>query len=271
MGCSELINYRKGRKDMKKRFWKDRIKKAVKILTGGGWNYYGAYSYSQEGEDILTVCLLNQLKKREISYCDIGANEPVRLNNTYLLENEFTIKKGVLVEPNPVLYEELKKVRKSNVCLNVGVCGKEKAELSNMKFYIMNSPTLSSFSSESVAEAQNRGYKIKKEIDVKIVDVNTVFEKYFYAEGLEIDFLNLDVEGMDFEIISSIDFEKYHPLIICVETCGFYTGKDADGMQIIDFLLSKGYIVYADTFLNTIFVLRTEMEKYCKDIKTIYP
>ena len=34
MGCAELINDRKGMKEMKKRFWKDRIKKAVKILTG---------------------------------------------------------------------------------------------------------------------------------------------------------------------------------------------------------------------------------------------
>lgn len=257
--------------EMKKIFWKDRIKRAVKILAGGGWNYYGTYSYSQEGEDIIIACLLGQLKKREISYCDIGANDPVRLNNTYLIENEFTIKRGVLIEPNPLLFEKLKKERKSAVCLNIGICGKEKTESDHMKFYIMNQPTLSSFSSESVAEAQKRGYKVEQEIDVVVMNINDILERYFYADGISIDILSLDVEGMDYEIISSIDFEKYRPTIICVETCGFYMGKDADGMQIIDFLLSKGYIVYADTFLNTIFVLHEEMEKYCKGVKTIYP
>lgn len=136
-----------------------------------------------------------------------------------------------------------------------------------LKFYVMNPHILSTFSEKEAIEVQKFGHKVQQEIDVECMKVNDLFEKYFDSD--EIDFLSVDVEGLDFEIISDIDFERFHPIIICVETSGYYMGKDEDGVKIIDFLLEKGYLVYADTFLNTIFVLKAEMQKYCKDIMTI--
>lgn len=230
-------------------------------------DFGGNYSFSQTGEDRIFLHLLKWLGKKEITYCDVGANDPIRLNNTYLLEKNFILKKGVLIEPDPILYEKLKKVRKNNICLNIGICGAEKRVQDKLEFYVMEDKRLSTFSEESVREYERLGREVKHKIYIECKTLNEIFENYFC--DCNIDVLSIDVEGIDFEIVKSIDFIKYYPLIICVETSGYYKGKDEDGIEMIDFLLSKGYIVYADTFLNTIFVKKSEIEKCCKDIITI--
>ena len=67
--------------------------------------------------------------------------------------------------------------------------------------------------------------------------------------------LSLDIEGLDLEVLKSLDFEKYPIPVICVETCTYSENhirpKDK---TILEFVMSKGYEVYADTYINTIFV-----------------
>ena len=69
------------------------------------------------------------------------------------------------------------------------------------------------------------------------------------------DFLSLDVEGLDFDILSSIDYDANYHKVICVETIEYTPdGTGGKNNDIIQFLLSKNYFVFADTFINTIFV-----------------
>ena len=68
--------------------------------------------------------------------------------------------------------------------------------------------------------------------------------------------LSIDVESMDEAIIQSLDFNTNAPLIICTETAslsGILSGAEEKRKSLIDFILSKGYFIFADTFLNTIF------------------
>lgn len=224
-------------------------------------------SYSQEGEDVIICDLLKRLNKQCISFCDIGANDPYLFSNTYLLEQTFQIKKGVLIEPNPILAEKIKRERPGSLCVNCGIADVEKEQ--SMKFFIMNANTLSSFSKDEVSEYEKIGYSVEAEIFVACKDINDILEEYF-SEG--IDVISIDTEGFDLQIVKKVDFEKYRPLVLCVETCGFYTGKDEDGLKIIKYMEQMGYIVYADTFMNTIFADKKAMEEnYCRNIRTIYP
>ncbi|MEI7488092.1 MAG: FkbM family methyltransferase, partial [Chryseobacterium sp.] len=76
-----------------------------------------------------------------------------------------------------------------------------------------------------------------------------------HSDGVFPDFLSLDVEGVDMEILESVDFEKNAPIVICVETVSFSDSSNGvKDFKIADFLGQKGYMVYADTFINTIFV-----------------
>ncbi len=62
-------------------------------------------------------------------------------------------------------------------------------------------------------------------------------------------------EGMDEIILESINYEASSPTVICVETITFSkTGTGVKNTSIVKFLESKGYMVFADTYINTIFV-----------------
>lgn len=244
------------------------IEKCV-FLEEENYIVHGKIYYSQNGEDILLCSLLRKLGIEEVAFCDIGANDPIRLNNTYLIEQEFKIKKGVLIEPNPILADRIPKKRKNVICVNCGVTDSVRRE--TLEFYVMNADVLSSFSKETVHGYEERGYKLERIEKIDCININEILENYF-AEVGGVDVLSIDTEGLDLKILGSIDYKKHRPIIICTETSGFWKGKDKDGIDIIKKLSQIGYIVYADTFLNTIFVDRKTIEdKFCKNINSIYP
>ena len=68
-------------------------------------------------------------------------------------------------------------------------------------------------------------------------------------------------------VIKSIDYDNCRPAVICVETLSFSTsGNGIKNNTIIAFLEGRGYMVYADTYINTIFVCQ---EKW-KNAKLIH-
>ena len=77
-----------------------------------------------------------------------------------------------------------------------------------------------------------------------------------YNKGDFPDLLSIDVEGLDEQILKSIDYNLVVPKVMCVETLTFSTqqGKGEKKTALIEFVKSKGYMVYSDTYINTIFV-----------------
>jgi hypothetical protein len=122
----------------------------------------------------------------------------------------------------------------------------------------MSARSLNTFSKEEaerlVAQGEFRISEVKK---IKTININKLFEKYFIP-----DFLSIDVEGIDFEIIQSINFNLNRPKVICVETAEF--SPVPPGIKVyesIDFLKEKGYIFYADTYNNSIFLDNNYLQK----------
>ena len=68
-------------------------------------------------------------------------------------------------------------------------------------------------------------------------------------------FVSLDVEGLDYTILQAWDFSRFRPAVFCVETLT-YTQNNTERKinEIMELMRSKNYRVYADTFVNTIFV-----------------
>ena len=79
-----------------------------------------------------------------------------------------------------------------------------------------------------------------------------------YVKGA-VDFMSIDAEGLDMEVLTSNDWIKYRPTLLCVETVDFIDiltsgKKDSDRKSIIDrFLYQKGYREYVSNGLNTIY------------------
>lgn len=214
-------------------------------------------SYSQSGEDIIISDLFTRLGISNPTYLDIGANHPIALSNTYRLYTRGS--KGVCIEPNPVLFSQLKQKRKKDICINAGIAFNEQREADYYMFPDkMNG--LNTFSKEEAEFWEQTGkegigkHKVENILKMKLLDINEVMKEYF---SLQPDFISIDVEGLDLEIIQCIDFNKHKPFVFCVETLAFEKGdKEYKKENIINYLQEKGYFIYADTYINTIFCLK---------------
>lgn len=212
-------------------------------------NRYKKISYSQCGEDLIIDFIFGVFKIEKPSYLDIGAHHPYYLSNTAFFYSKNC--KGVSVEPDPALFKVIKKERPRETSLNVGV-GLSSGESAD--FYIMNIPTLNTFSkSEAERYAAYPGKSIARVVKLPLLTVNEIIEKNFEKSGP--NFVSIDVEGMDLDIVKSFDFKKYRPEVFCIETLTYTEDNSEKKLQdIIDYMLGQGYFVYADTYINTVFV-----------------
>ena len=229
---------------------------AVKRVRGLQ-RYIPQKSYSQTGEDLIIKHLLGSVSIKEIFYIDIGAHHPRYLSNTKLFYNSGS--HGICIEPDPVLFKRIKKHRRRDECLNVGIGEKTADELD---FYIMNIPALNTFSKKEAEELERKNYsKIEKVIKIPVVSINSILSKHS-----NIDLLTIDTEGLDFQILESIDYQKHRPMIICVETIEYQERGIADKEQdIMNLLTQNGYKLYADTHINSIFIDTHSTKLYPKE------
>lgn len=206
-------------------------------------------SFSQSGEDMIADFIFGAIQIQHPTYLDLGAHHPRRYSNTHHFYRSGS--RGVNVEADPSLHERFIMERPSDINLNVGV-GVGNAGV--LPFYVMSVPTLNTFSKEEADRCVAMGtHEISDVIEVPLRDVNDIIQEYF--AGTAPDFMSIDVEGLDLEIVKAIDFERYRPVVICVETITF--SENFDGVKIDEigeYLESRGYFLYADTRINSIFV-----------------
>lgn len=205
-------------------------------------------SYSQCGEDLIVDHILAALRIPNPSYLDIGAHHPIFLNNTYLFYQKGC--SGVCVEPDPLLWSEIRKKRKRDICLNVavGVTNESKGN-----FYILTHRALSTLSKGEAERIQGYGnQKIELTIQIPLVSVNQIIEQNFASSP---NFISLDVEGIDFAVLKTFDFSAFRPEVFCIETLTYTEDNSEQKLsEIIDFMINRDYFVYGDTYINSICV-----------------
>jgi len=165
-------------------------------------------SFSQEGEDVL---LYNLFKNRKNGcYVDIGAHNPKRFSNTclfYLLGW-----RGINVEPDPSSIDEFRKFRKQDINLGIGIGIKEGI----MEYYQFNDAALNTFNRQRVDEILKMDiYHLVGTEEVQIQPLSSVLDNHLGRRA--VDFLDVDVEGMELEVLMSNNWEKYKPLVVLVE------------------------------------------------------
>lgn len=210
-------------------------------------------SYSQKGEDLIINFIFKVLNIKKPTYLDIGANHPIKINNTYLFYKQGS--RGVCVEPNPKLYKLIKNKRKKDIVLNIGI-GREKKEFSD--FYIMDANVLSTFSKKEADDIiKNTKHSLKEIIKIPLENINHIIENNFNNEAPNL--ISLDTEGYDLEILKSINLNKIRPEIFCIETLSYSEKNDEKKeTEIIEFMENNDYYVHADTYINTIFIDKTK-------------
>jgi FkbM family methyltransferase len=207
-------------------------------------------SHAQQGEDLIVESICEVLGIRTPSYLDIGAADPVQGSNTYLFYRKGC--RGVLVEPNPYFYRRLKAGRPGDTVLNVGIGVSGSKELDYYMFGSRDGSYLNTCSKKQVDDvvARSEGrLRVEKVIKVPLLDINRVIADHFRGAP---DFVSIDTEGLDLDILKALDFQRFRPAILCVEALVIGTKRSESG--ILDLMGSKDYTARGSTFVNTIFV-----------------
>lgn len=202
-------------------------------------------SYSQEGEDMILRRIFEN--KQNGFYIDVGAHHPKRFSNTYFFYKKGW--RGINIDAMPGSMDAFNKVRPRDINVEQPISD----EQLTLTYYAFNEPALNGFSkrlSDSRNGMTNYNVIFTKELETKTLDL--VLEEYLPNNIKEIDFLTIDVEGLDFQVLKSISLAKYQPKIILVEILGSSLSELHDN-EITCYLESQEYKMYAKAMNTVIF------------------
>ena len=211
-------------------------------------------SFSQSGEDLLIRYIFDQIQVEHPSYLDIGAHHPYYISNTALFY--LSGSKGINIEPDPSLFSRFIEARPDDVNLNIAVSDKN----GSADLLIFGESTLNTLSDTEAEDYVKEGMSLKKRITVQTRTIQGIIKEY--CDGKFPHILSLDVEGLDLDILKQINYEESAPLVICVESISYSnTGRGIKRTEITDYLKQFGYMVYADTNINSILVKQACWER----------
>jgi len=171
-------------------------------------------------------------------FVEVGANDPVAGSQTWLLEQKGW--RGILVEPQATLCDRLRQERKNSQVFQVA-CSSPEQE-GEALLHIGQHDWHSTLGTQRVS--QDTQFVGTERVKV------TTLDKLLQGAGVaHIDFLSLDVEGHEIEVMRGLDFAKYKPALILIE----------DGVRDLSkhrFLKARGYKLVKRTTLNNWYVPR---------------
>ena len=192
-------------------------------------------SYSQLNQDLKVIKFYTG--KKNGFFIDIGAHDGISLSNTYLLEKNYDWK-GICIEPNPHVFKKLC-INRPNTT-NIDKLIYQKDNLNVIFSSIEGYHEMLSGIKKNIGHHANtvRLNKNKKELSMTTISMKTLLKKYKNIVPKFIDYMSLDTEGSELEILKGFDFGKYKIGIIDVE----HNYEEPRRTDIKKYLESFGYI-----------------------------
>ena len=184
-------------------------------------------SKSQLSQDLFALAEL--AFKREGYFVEFGATDGVSLSNTYLLETHFDWT-GILAEPARAWHEALLKNR--SALIETDCVWKTSGE--SLLFNEVETGEFSTLSQFNDHDFHGQTRQHGTSYEVNTVSLNDLLQKH--GAPREIDYLSIDTEGSEFEILNAVDFEQYSFKFI---TCEHNYTPIRD--SIYELLTSHGY------------------------------
>jgi FkbM family methyltransferase len=200
---------------------------------------------SQDKEDLFIKKFFKN--KNKGIYLDIGCFNPLLWNNTYLLYKKGW--SGINVDIQKINIDLFNIARPGDINICCALYDKKKfLDLYNLKGE-NNSPVMTIDKSH----AEKMKFLFKKKIIKKRIETLTFSEmiKNYNIKINNIDFLNIDTEGSDFNVLKSINIQKYKPKLICIEISQFT--KQSDKKKILNYLKLNDYKFIYKTSVSSFF------------------
>ena len=186
-------------------------------------------SKSQITQDLFVISESNF--KKNGFFVEFGATDGINFSNTYMLEKEFNWN-GILVEPAKVWWKELLKNRPNVVTESLCVWKESNV---NIEFNEAKSSQISTIDLYTNSDLHGSLRKGGKKYLVKTITLMDLLQKHNAPKI--IDYLSIDTEGSEFEILNTIDFKKYTFKIITCEH-NYTESKE----RVFNLLTKNGYI-----------------------------
>ena len=208
--------------------------------------------FSQEGEDIILYHMLKNVGVSNIRWIDVGANDPIIISVTKF----FSIwgGRGLNVEPQPRYIKLLNDDRPNDINVQAGISDKDGTLM------------LHGDGTGATFDIQNGDTQKDIRIEVPVMTMTNLCDKFIEPQA-EIHFLKIDVEGWERQCLLGLDFTKYRPWIICVES--MKPGTDIPAHEEWEgIILSNGYILAGMGGINRYYVAK-ERREVINDYKSL--
>lgn len=221
------------------------IKEKLIEFKNNNLDGYALKSYSQEGEDMILRRLFE--KQQTGFYVDVGAHHPKRFSNTYFFYKKGW--RGINIDAMPDSMKTFDSLRPRDINIEKPISDKKQT----LRYYAFNEPALNGFSKKLSQQRDGlRDYHIIFEKDMETLTLKEILDAHL-PDNQEIDFLSIDVEGLDFKVLRSNNFEKYRPKVILVETLESSLVELQDNI-ITNYLKEFRYSIYAKAVNTVIFI-----------------
>lgn len=205
----------------------------------------GVSSFSQTGEDRLIMAILG---RDDGFFVDVGCNHPVRMSNTFALYKRGWTGINVDANPDMIALCGVRRPRDRAVCAVVSDTERQAV------FTEFADDLVSSLDADHISQWK-RQRAVKAERQVETVELQTLLHRLDAPRTF--DLLSIDVEGHDFEVLSSLDLQAYRPRLIVIEMHGFDIGRPTDN-RIYRHLTGAGYALVGYAVMNGYFLDASE-------------
>jgi FkbM family methyltransferase len=207
----------------------------------------GIEYFSQLGED----CLLDRFFgfKETGFFVDVGAFDGVHLSNTYAFERRGW--EGLCVEAAPFYYAQCTKNRPRSRCCNVACTAVEKGLV---EFQFERSGLFSGIAADvkAVTDVYSRAQLPFDGFDTVRVPSATL-NRLLAGTDVRIDFVSIDVEGTEIDVLSGFDLARYRPRVLVVEA-----NSAEERQALVEHLAARGYTLARALAWNHFFVANEE-------------
>jgi FkbM family methyltransferase len=212
---------------------------------------YRVECYSQSGEDVVLRWLFENVPKG--FYVDVGAYHPKKFSNTYYFYKRGWT--GINVDPTPGVIELFRKARPRDINLPYAIANSAR----DLKLYIFNEGergvnTLSQDFARLQWERWGRRYTSET-----VVRTHTLAEifRVHKPDDRPIQFLSVDAEGLDLEVLESNDWDMYIPKVILCEDTNLQNIEHLSSSGTWTFLHARGYSLLSKCIHTLVFTHST--------------
>ena len=206
------------------------------------------FNNSQFGEDKKILKLFKN--KRKGIYLDLGCFHPIRQNNTYLLYKLGW--KGINIDLNSLAIDLFNVARPKDINICMAISSKKGSENLFFDHELSSLNTISKNHTLFLKEAFG-----KKNLKKRLIKTNTLNNILKENKIKKIDFMNIDIEGNELEVLKTLNFKNLDIKVICIEIVNYdiYSKNiKTNKKKILTILKNNNYHLKFKTFVNYIFI-----------------